>query len=141
MKLYSEAKIKIFQYITTDCAKNIPSPANVRIYQTSAFTKPLLSPSSGRPLWLAPNVMIGKSHDLMCPLLGTLMVEPVLLPTSKMVVDRCVIAKHLLSDPIDPFNRQPLQMSEVIPQTDLKSKIETWKTEQIAAMKKDGNPD
>ena len=69
------------------------------------------------------------------------MVEPVLLPTSKMVVDRCVIAKHLLSDPIDPFNRQPLQMSEVIPQTDLKSKIETWKTEQIAAMKKDGNPD
>ena len=63
---------------------------------------------------------------------GTLMVDPVLLPTSKVVVDRSVIAKHLLSDPIDPFNRQPLAMVDVVPQVQLKEEIAAWTLEQLA---------
>ena len=59
------------------------------------------------------------------------MTEPVLLPSSNVVVDRSVIAKHLLSDPIDPFNRQPLQMADVVPQTELKDEINTWKEIQL----------
>ena len=62
---------------------------------------------------------------------GTLMTEPVLLPSSNVVVDRSVIAKHLLSDPIDPFNRQPLQMADVVPQTELKDEINAWKQIQL----------
>ena len=62
------------------------------------------------------------------------MVEPVLLPTSKVIIDKCVIAKHLLSDPIDPFNRQPLAMSDVIPQPELKLQIDTWRAAQFAEL-------
>ena len=65
------------------------------------------------------------------PILGTLMSEPVLLPSSNVIVDRPVIAKHLLSDPIDPFNRQPLQMSDVVPQDELREEISAWKVKSL----------
>lgn len=65
------------------------------------------------------------------PILGTLMSEPVLLPSSNVIVDRPVIAKHLLSDPIDPFNRQPLNMSDVVPQDELRDEINVWKIKQL----------
>lgn len=43
------------------------------------------------------------------------MEDPVLLPTSKLSVDRSTIRSHLLSDPTDPFNRSPLKIEDVIP--------------------------
>lgn len=49
------------------------------------------------------------------PILCTLMLDPVILPSSKQVVDRQTIASHLLSDPKDPFNRSPLKLEEVLP--------------------------
>ncbi|XP_071484173.1 ubiquitin conjugation factor E4 A-like [Diadema antillarum] len=64
------------------------------------------------------------------PLTFTLMTDPVTLPTSGMSIDRATIARHLLSDQIDPFNRKPLTMEEVIPNTELKKQIERWKLEQ-----------
>ena len=45
----------------------------------------------------------------------TLMEDPVILPTSKLTIDRSTIRSHLLSDPNDPFNRAPLKIEEVIP--------------------------
>ena len=65
------------------------------------------------------------------------MSEPVLLPTSKVIVDRGVIAKHLLSDPIDPFNRQPLSMADVVPQLDLKNEITLWRSKELEKMNND----
>lgn len=41
------------------------------------------------------------------PLMDTLMVDPVLLPSGK-VMDRAIITRHLLNSSTDPFNRQPL---------------------------------
>ena len=38
----------------------------------------------------------------------TLMLDPVILPTSGKVMDRAVIMRHLLNSDTDPFNRQPL---------------------------------
>ena len=35
-------------------------------------------------------------EEFLDPLLGTLMRDPVLLPTSKKVIDRSVIARHIL---------------------------------------------
>ena len=67
------------------------------------------------------------------------MTEPVLLPSSNVVVDRSVIAKHLLSDPIDPFNRQPLQMADVVPQTELKDEIKAWKEIQLNKIREERN--
>ena len=49
------------------------------------------------------------------PLMYTMMVDPVILPTSKTSIDRSTIRSHLLSDPNDPFNRSPLKIEDVIP--------------------------
>ncbi|KAJ3326826.1 hypothetical protein HDU93_002274 [Gonapodya sp. JEL0774] len=59
--------------------------------------------------------------------LYTLMEDPVQLPSSKAVVDRSTIRAHLLNDPHDPFNRQPLKYEDLIPLTDLKQEIADWK--------------
>jgi ubiquitin conjugation factor E4 B len=45
----------------------------------------------------------------------TIMRNPVLLPSSRTIVDRSTIKSHLLSDSKDPFNRVPLTIEEVIP--------------------------
>ena len=39
------------------------------------------------------------------PILDHIMLDPVTLPSSKIVIDRGTIMRHLLSDPHDPFNR------------------------------------
>jgi ubiquitin conjugation factor E4 B len=44
-----------------------------------------------------------------------LMRDPVILPSSRAVVDRSTIKSHLLSDAKDPFNRVPLTIEEVTP--------------------------
>jgi ubiquitin conjugation factor E4 B len=80
------------------------------------------------------------------------MEDPVILPSSKVTIDRATIRSHLLSDPNDPFNRAPLKIEEVIPSkiqqcpgtwsgnsdsydidTDLKKQIEDFKAERKAA--------
>ena len=45
----------------------------------------------------------------------TIMRDPVILPSSGVVVDRVIINTHLLSDTTDPFNRTPLGREDVIP--------------------------
>ena len=51
--------------------------------------------------------------DELCdPIMGTLMENPVKLPTSGQIVDRTTIARQLLSAPMDPFNRQPLTLDQ-----------------------------
>ena len=44
----------------------------------------------------------------------TLMEDPVILPGSRISIDRATIRSHLLSDPHDPFNRVPLKMEDVV---------------------------
>jgi ubiquitin conjugation factor E4 A len=61
------------------------------------------------------------------PITSTLMLDPVMLPSSRQIIDRATIARHLLSDQSDPFNRNPLRMQDVIPQPELKQTIEEWK--------------
>ncbi|CAF0773012.1 unnamed protein product [Adineta steineri] len=61
------------------------------------------------------------------PITSTLMIDPVMLPSSHQIVDRATISRHLLSDQTDPFNRNPLRMQDVIPQLELKQTIEQWK--------------
>jgi ubiquitin conjugation factor E4 B len=69
------------------------------------------------------------------PLMATLMTEPVLLPSSKAILDLSTIKSHLLSDPTDPFNRAPLKIQDVIPATELKAAIEAWRLEMKKSKK------
>jgi ubiquitin conjugation factor E4 B len=65
-------------------------------------------------------------EEYLDPILFNLMVDPVRLPASHMIVDRATIQAHLLNDPHDPFNRQPLTIEEVEPMAELKNEIEKF---------------
>ncbi|CAJ0762983.1 24042_t:CDS:10 [Entrophospora sp. SA101] len=64
--------------------------------------------------------------EFMDPIMCQIMKDPVTLPESKQIVDRSTITTHLLSDPTDPFNRRPLKIEQVIPNTELKERINAF---------------
>ncbi|KAI6184021.1 CRE-UFD-2 protein [Aphelenchoides bicaudatus] len=63
------------------------------------------------------------------PILGTLMVDPVKLPSGH-VMDKKVIHRHLLSTKTNPFNRQEMTESDLVEDTELRERIQKWKAEQ-----------
>ncbi|KAK5679783.1 Ubiquitin conjugation factor E4 [Elasticomyces elasticus] len=71
--------------------------------------------------------------DFLDPLMSELMVDPVILPSSKQTIDLSTIKQHLLGDPTDPFNRAPLKIEDVLPDVDMKKRIDEWKAETLAA--------
>lgn len=93
--------------------------------------------------------------NLLDPLMYSLMDDPVILPGSRISIDRATIRSHLLSDPHDPFNRVPLKIEDVVAgkqssfprccsttnppflDTDLKAKIEAFKTEKLAGERRE----
>jgi len=64
--------------------------------------------------------------EFLDPLMATVMRDPVLLPSSKTIIDRATIKSHLLSDSKDPFNRAPLAIEDVIPDLELKARIQEF---------------
>lgn len=75
-------------------------------------------------------LLSGAPDEFLCPIMSILMTDPVTLPSSKQTVDRSTIARHLLSDQSDPFNRAPLTMDQVIPDLELKDKVARWVLER-----------
>ncbi|KAL4402675.1 Ubiquitin conjugation factor E4 [Malassezia pachydermatis] len=71
--------------------------------------------------------------EFLDPLLATLMRDPVRLPSSRAVVDRSTIKAHLLSDNTDPFNRMPLKLDDVVPDDELRERIQAWVAERRAS--------
>ena len=65
-------------------------------------------------------------NEFIDPITTLIMVDPVLLPVSKVIVDRKTIEQHLLSDQNDPFNRTKLTKDMLVPCTDLKKKIDAY---------------
>uniref|UniRef100_A0A7I4AYP6 RING-type E3 ubiquitin transferase n=1 Tax=Physcomitrium patens TaxID=3218 RepID=A0A7I4AYP6_PHYPA len=71
--------------------------------------------------------MLGDIPDeFLDPIQYTLMTDPVILPSSKTIVDRSVIQRHLLSDQTDPFNRSLLTVEMLIPDHELKRRIDDY---------------
>ncbi|MGH0138952.1 UNVERIFIED_CONTAM: hypothetical protein FKN15_036806 [Acipenser sinensis] len=68
--------------------------------------------------------------EFLDPIMSTLMLDPVLLPSSRVTVDRSTIARHLLSDQTDPFSRSPLTMDQIRSNTELKERIQQWLAER-----------
>lgn len=58
--------------------------------------------------------------------------DPVMLPSSKTIVDRSTIKQHYLSDPTDPFNRQPLKWEDIVEATEMREEIQRYLTERKA---------
>jgi len=68
--------------------------------------------------------------EFLDPLMFTVMRDPVTLPSSRAVVDLSTIKSHLLSDSKDPFNRMPLTIEDVIPNLELKARIDAFMIER-----------
>ncbi|XP_042517215.1 probable ubiquitin conjugation factor E4 [Macadamia integrifolia] len=64
--------------------------------------------------------------EFLDPIQYTLMKDPVILPSSRITVDRPVIQRHLLSDTTDPFNRSHLTQDMLIPDVELKARIKEF---------------
>ncbi|CDY26421.1 BnaC09g42470D [Brassica napus] len=64
--------------------------------------------------------------EFLDPIQCTLMRDPVILPSSKTTVDRAIIQRHLLSDNHDPFNRAHLTSDMLIPDIELKARIDEF---------------
>jgi len=64
--------------------------------------------------------------EFLCPIMSIIMLDPVKLPSSKQTVDRSTIARHLLSDQSDPFNRASLTMDMVEPDKELRERVNKW---------------
>lgn len=69
---------------------------------------------------------IATHSNTLDPLTYDLMRDPVLLPSSKTIVDRSTIKTHYLSDATDPFNRVPLKWEDITDATELKAEIEAF---------------
>lgn len=63
--------------------------------------------------------------EFMDALLATFMKDPIRLPSGN-TVDRSTITQHLLNEQNDPFNRAPLTVDDLVPDVELKAKIESW---------------
>ncbi|SCU92819.1 LANO_0E02212g1_1 [Lachancea nothofagi CBS 11611] len=74
--------------------------------------------------------MVEAPDEFLDPLMFTIMKDPVILPTSKVTIDRSTIKAHLLSDSTDPFNRMPLKLEDVVPNDDLRHQIEMFKNKK-----------
>ncbi|XP_052753244.1 ubiquitin conjugation factor E4 A [Galleria mellonella] len=75
-------------------------------------------------------ILANAPDEFLDPIMSTIMLDPVILPSSRTTVDRTTIARHLLSDQSDPFNRSPLSMDQVKSNTELKEKIQAWIAEK-----------
>ncbi|XP_057320961.1 ubiquitin conjugation factor E4 A [Microplitis mediator] len=73
-------------------------------------------------------ILTDAPDEFLDPIMSTLMIDPVILPSSKISVDRQTIARHLLSDQTDPFNRSPLTMDMVKSDVNLRNRIQEWIT-------------
>ncbi|GAA6010598.1 hypothetical protein JCM11491_002989 [Sporobolomyces phaffii] len=81
----------------------------------------------------AEDEAMGEAPDeFLDPLTYELMRDPVILPSSKTVIDRSTIKQHYLSDLTDPFNRQPLQWDDIVDAVDVKRQIEAYLAERKA---------
>jgi len=70
--------------------------------------------------------------EFLDPLMATVMRDPVLLPSSRTIVDRSTIKSHLLSDATDPYNRMSLTIEQVIPVPELKARIDDFLVQRRA---------
>ena len=67
-------------------------------------------------------------EDFADPILCTLMRDPVRAGTGPgaRVYDRASITQQLLNNPVDPFTRAPLKASDLVPDDELRARIEAW---------------
>jgi ubiquitin conjugation factor E4 B len=78
------------------------------------------------------DLLVDAPDEFLDEIMSTFMKDPIVLPSGHYV-DRSTITQHLLNDPMDPFNREPLTVDQLRPAVELKTKMEAWLAEKRAA--------
>jgi hypothetical protein len=112
-------KIYILDKLDFDIIFRIPSFLDL-LLQYYIDIKPLIEiydVEYGKSYLDIMNNITAKELDLpdefLDPILYTPIHDAVILPSSKIIVDKTIIMAHLLQDKYDPFNRQPLTIEEL----------------------------
>ncbi|KAI0004607.1 ubiquitin elongating factor core-domain-containing protein [Russula compacta] len=117
---------ELFEQAAKICSKNnLKSPTEVE--QLGLF---VVKVEAAKATLEAEEDLGDIPDEFLDPLMYTIMRDPVILPTSRTVIDRSTIKSHLLSDAKDPFNRAPLAIEEVISDPELKERIEAFRKER-----------
>lgn len=117
---------ELFETAAKKCSdKNLKSPTDIE--QLMLF---VVKVEAAKVTLEAEDDLGEVPDEFLDPLMCHLMRDPVTLPSSRAVVDRSTIKSHLLSDAKDPFNRVPLTIEEVTPDTELKERIEAFLVER-----------
>ena len=74
-------------------------------------------------------------EEFLDPITFSLMEDPVTLPSSKITVERKIIEDFILNVHKDPFNRKPLTKEELIPNIELKKRIDEYKLKKMKDLK------
>ena len=69
-------------------------------------------------------------EEFIDPLLSVLMLDPVRAGAHGRVYDRDAILQQILTDPRDPFSREPLRVEDLTPLPDLQARILAWMKER-----------
>ena len=95
--------------------------------ETVAFRLFIAQCSAAAAVNLEVAAELGEAPDeFRDPILDTIMLDPVRLPSGH-VLDRATVMSHLLSNDTDPFTRQPLSITDVLPDRLLRDRITAWK--------------
>jgi len=109
-----------------DIAANLYRSKHITLEMHDEFTQFINLVASKMDLLTQEEADLGEIPDeFIDPILSLLMTDPIKLP-SGITVDRQTITRHLLSQPNDPYNRQPLTIEELVPDTELKDKIDAF---------------
>lgn len=104
---------------------------------TAFETLPDLVEEASRTVAEDEALLTDAPDEFLDEILSTFMKDPCILPSGHFV-DRSTITQHLLNDPIDPFNREPMTIDDVKPATELKARIEQWLEGKRAARRAGG---
>eukprot|EP00536_Pseudo-nitzschia_multiseries_P004273 jgi/Psemu1/318386/estExt_fgenesh1_pm.C_700013 len=140
------ASAKEFQH---ECARNGCNPGTLREAVKTCQKFNLLTGESIVAFEALPNLvelalsvvaddeaLVADAPDeFLDEIICTFMADPVILPSGHCV-DRSTITQHLLNDPIDPFNREPMTIDDIKPADELKARIDAWLQEKRAAQRK-----
>ena len=97
----------------------------------SSFCEKILTKLEEKPIEIIEKE---PPENFIDPITYTLINDPVILPSSKMIVDRTVIVKHLINCSNDPFTRDALtieKLNDFNLQSDINEKTEKLKREII----------
>ncbi|QDZ23495.1 E3 ubiquitin-protein ligase [Chloropicon primus] len=123
----------LVSFLTYEISTKPDIPSQQRFNNFQDFVQMLKQADSEKDLKVNIDDLDDIPEEFLDPIQFTVMRDPVRLPSSKVVIDRSIIERHLLLDKTDPFSRSELTIDMVEPMPELKERIRAWIKEKMEA--------